>query len=287
MYLKRGWSWTIGSVRKHKLIFILLVILQLLALVAFSYTIINYQVKILENAQGITQAMQNANFNPDSIQAGEPFIKDIFSVYQNYNSLLEQIYQLLLWLFLLFIIFNGLAWLGVHCLFRKISMAGTVIKFLASSLALLLPLMLLFYYIFKKNITLLSSSGWMLLILAGLIYYLLLVSFAFINLKSWKEFLKQILKNGFKKIHLTLIVLLLNISLISGSIFLIYLASDQIFLSAITIVLLGIVLVIARIFWLACLQEEDQDEKKAAQANNNDQSIDKTSTTSTQKLPEP
>src|SRR3989338_8091778 len=163
MYLKRGLKETFSSVKRHKLIFILLVILQLLALITFSYTFIIYQVKILENAQGITEAMQNANFNPDSIQACEPFIKDIYSVYQNYDSLLKQIYQLLLWLFLLFIIFNGLLWIGVHYMLKEISkkfsFTGTAIKFLASSFILILPLMLLFYFIFKNNIAFLSSYG--------------------------------------------------------------------------------------------------------------------------------
>ena len=263
MYLKRGLREVISSVKRHKLIFILLIILQLLSLIAFSYTIIIYQVKILENAKGITEAMQKANFNPDSIQAGEPFIKDIYSVYQNYDSLLKQIYQLLLWLFLLFIIFNGLLWIGVHYMLKEISkkfsFTGTAIKFLASSFILILPLMLLFYFIFKNNIAFLSSYGRALFILTGIVYYLLLISLAFIHVQSWKEFLKQILTKGFKRIHLTLIVLLLNLMLISGSIFLIYLASEQIILSIITIVLLGIVLIISRIFWLACLQEEDKN----------------------------
>ena len=263
MYLKRGLKETFSSVKRHKLIFILLVILQLLALITFSYTFIIYQVKILENAQGITEAMQNANFNPDSIQAGEPFIKDIYSVYQNYDSLLEQMYQLLLWLFLLFIIFNGLLWIGSHYLFkeisRKISFTRTAIKFLASSSVLLFPLMLLFYFLFKNNITLLSSYGWVLLILIGVVYYLLLVSLAFIHIKSWKEFLNQILNKGFKKIYLTLIVLIINLIIISGSIYLIYLTSNQIILSIITVILLGIVLILTRLFWLACLQEENKN----------------------------
>ena len=263
MYLKRGLKETFSSVKRHKLIFILLVILQLLALITFSYTFIIYQVKILENAQGITEAMQNANFNPDSIQAGEPFIKDIYSVYQNYDSLLEQMYQLLLWLFLLFIIFNGLLWIGSHYLFkeisRKISFTRTAIKFLALSSVLLFPLMLLFYFLFKNNITLLSTYGWVLLILTGIVYYLLLVSLAFIHIKSWKEFLNQILNKGFKKIYLTLIVLIINLIIISGSIYLIYLTSNQIILSIITVILLGIVLILTRLFWLACLQEENKN----------------------------
>ncbi len=265
MYLKRGLKKTFSLVKRHKLIFILLIILQLLALIAFSYTFIIYQVKILENTQGITEAMQNANFNPDSIQAGEPFIKDIYSVYQNYNSLLEQMYLLLLWLFLLFIIFNGLLWIGSHYMFkeisRKIFLISTASKFLASSTILLIPLMLFFYFIFKNNITLLSSYGWVLLILTGVVYYLLLVSLAFINIKSWKIFLKQILTKSIKKIHLTLIVLIINLIIISGSIFLIYLSSDQIILSIITIILLGIILVLTRLFWLACLQEENKEDK--------------------------
>ena len=254
MYLKRGLQQTFQAIRKHKVIFVLLIVLQLLFLIILSYLIIDYQVKILEDAQEITQAVQNANYNPDSIQAGEPFLKDIFVVYNNYDSMMDNIGQFILWLFFLFILFNGLIWVGAHYLFKKTKVIKEALKFLVSTVVLLGPLLIIFYIILKKYINVLSSSWWILLTLFIIAYYLLLVSFAFLNLKSWKQFVKKIFVVGIKKIHLILLVLITNLVLISLSIALIYVTFNQIYISMITILLFVITLILTRIFWIACLK---------------------------------
>tara|TARA_Y100000310_G_C20642624_1_gene794816 strand:- start:327 stop:1106 length:780 start_codon:yes stop_codon:yes gene_type:complete len=257
MYLKRGFHNTIQAIKRHKTVFISLIVLQLIILILFSYLIVTYQVKILENSQEITQALQEANYNPDSIQAGEPFLKDIALVYNNYNSMMDDIGQLILWLLGIFILFNGLIWILTHYILKKTNLIQTAIKFIASTIVLLGPITIVFYIILTKYVTTLALTWKILLIVFAIVYYFLLVSFAFLNIKSWKKFVKRIFILSIKKIHWTLLVLIINLILIAISIASIYYTINIIYLNMIFMLLFATILIITKIFWISCLNEKN------------------------------
>ena len=153
MYLKRGLKKTIQAVKEHKILFILLIVIQLIFLISCSYLIVTYQVKIMQNAQDITQALENANYDPNAIQLGGQFMKDISLVYDNYNNMMEFITQFILWIFGLFILFNGLIWLGAHYMLRKTAVIKVAVKFFVATLVMISPLLIIFYYILSKYVT--------------------------------------------------------------------------------------------------------------------------------------
>ena len=90
-----------------------------------------------------------------------------------------------------------------------------------------------------------------------IIYYFLMASFAFIEINSWKEWLKVWFTVTFKKIHLTLIMLLINLVLILINLYLLYFFMNEntFALMMIFSLLLILILVSSRIFWIVGLRE--------------------------------
>ena len=90
-YIKEGFRQTFRQIKKHSWLFIILILLQIIFLVSLSLLTITYQVKILESAKGVIEPLQEANFDPESIQAGQPFTKEMASIYTNYRSMMSNI----------------------------------------------------------------------------------------------------------------------------------------------------------------------------------------------------
>ncbi len=297
VYIKKGLKRTLCSIRAHKLMFILLIILQVIFLVAFFSISINYNIKILnDNLQilnhtnEITAPLQNLNYNLNSAEDARPLMKQMLSVYKNYRSMIKNVIYYLLWLTGLFMIINGTLWVLTHQLLRdgqtkdsqikdnqtkkgkegelgKLGLDRELIqkglKFVILTLILFGPIMIFIYYILSSLLKLeilISSFTNMIKIMSYLfliLYYFFLVGSAFVNVKSWKKFLKIFYIIAIKKIHWILPVLLTNLALISLSLYLVYVFIDpktfipMIFFSIIFI----LILVLTRIFWVACLQE--------------------------------
>ncbi|MBU1974347.1 MAG: hypothetical protein KKH52_03050, partial [Nanoarchaeota archaeon] len=141
-------------------------------------------------------------------------------------------------------------------------------KLVVSSLVLFTPVVSLFYFILKivvkSNPEMIVSYSKLLLILFFFAYYLLLVSFAFIQIKSWKTFIKKTFSIGIKKIYLTLPLLIFNYLLIMGNGYLIFLTvtKDYPFIITFFLVILFITIItLTRIFWIACLNHEKNNHR--------------------------
>lgn len=267
-YLIKGWSRTFQAVKKHKLLFLSLLILQLFFLLSLGSLAYIYQVKIIENVQKIIEPLENAEFDAENLEAGQVFGPEILQVYQSYQALVRDIINFLLWLAGLFLIVNGAVWLLSHQLLGRLKSgrewARAELKFAAAVLVLLGPLFVAGYYILSAMVGLETEMEQFIsaakivsyVLLAG--YYLLLASFAFMHLDSWKSFVKKFFKAAVAELHLTILVLAINSALIFGSLYLIYYAMNSLQnfpLVVASSLLLVIVAVLSRLFWISCLEE--------------------------------
>src|SRR3989344_52028 len=266
-YLKEGLKKTWLNIKEHKYLFFLIVFLQIVLLIALAGFTYNYQLKILENARGVIEPLEQANYNATSIEAGMPFTTDMLKVYQNYQEMKKNIFALISWLGGLILIVNGTLWLLSHRLLGTIKTwkeAGSAyLKFLTASLVGLAPFFICSYFILSNLMKLeipLSTLSWIFQVViysVMIIYYFLMASFAFIEINSWKEWLKVWFTVTFKKIHLTLIMLLINLVLILINLYLIYFFMNEntFALMMIFSLLLILILVSSRIFWIVGLRE--------------------------------
>lgn len=275
-YLYRGLQDVAERIREHKILFIVLILLQIGFIAALAYITITYQVKILNTAQQIIEPLQNANYDAESIQQGQEFISQIAGIYQAYQSLIQQIVVLALWWLGLFLIVNGTLWVLSHQILERSSWkkAGKQwIKYVLAAVVLLGPFLLAIYFILKMVIRAQidpEKFGQILVYLLysfGIVYYLMINAFASLNAATWKEFAKNFLTTSIKKIHRTLPVLIINFALLSGAAYLIYyfMEINQSFdfmelnqnfaLMMISSGLLILLIVFTRLYWIACLRE--------------------------------
>ena len=170
--------------------------------------------------------------------------------------MMDNIGLLIIWLISFYIIFNGLIWITIHSLLKKNKLVNIILKFAVSIVVLLIPIIFAFYFTIKKYVFILSTAWWIYLIVFIIFYYLLLVSFAFINTRSWKKFIKNIFTVGIKRIYLTLPVLIINLILISIFTVLIYYTLDWIYLNLLITLIVVILLITTKVYWISCLQDE-------------------------------
>ncbi|MDO8656316.1 MAG: hypothetical protein Q7K45_03680 [Nanoarchaeota archaeon] len=266
-YLYRGLQNIGKSIREHKLLFILLILLQIGFLVALAYITITYQVKILNTAQEIILPLQNANYDPESIEQGKEFISEIAGIYQAYQALIQQIVRLALWWLGLFIVVNGVLWILSHQIMEKKSwknLGKQWIKYAVATIVLLGPFLLVIYFLLKLIVRAQidpDKFGQMLTYLMysfGLMYYLMINAFASIQISSWKECVKHFFTTAIKKIHYTLPVLTINLALLSSTGYLIYYFMELNQNFALMMISSGIfivLIVLTRLYWISCLRE--------------------------------
>ena len=263
-FLKRGFQSTINVIKKNKGIFVSLIALQLLLIILLIFVSINYQVKIIENARNVIEPLQGANFDPESIKEGQPFMEDIVPIYKGYKSMMKYIWYYVAWLAGIFVFLNGSIWILTQRLFGKKNYFKLSLKFLSTSFLLLVPFFITAYLSLKwflglqlevENFSfILQIVFWAFFVL----YYFILVACAFIDISSWKSFSKKIYSVGIKRIYYTLIVLFINLVLIFIGLYSIYLTSNEEALFPLMILaatFLVLIIVLTRIFWIACLKE--------------------------------
>ena len=84
-----------------------------------SSSLINYQVKILDDVSKVMDPIQNANYDDKSLQDGASFLKDFVQLNNGFDSLKTNLYKLALTQLIIFTIFNGLLWTLSFNFFRK------------------------------------------------------------------------------------------------------------------------------------------------------------------------
>lgn len=286
-YFTKGLKNTFNSIKEHKILFTFLVILEIIFIITSATLIVVYQMKILTNVKNIIEPLDNANYNETALQKGEPFTQNILQIYDSYNQLIKDMFYLFSWFYLLFFFLNGIIWIYTHQLLEnkqttnltikenfkeKINQIGQLFsKYGITYLILTLPLILILYFTLKStlNFSILPETFTLIAITIGVVFiillYFMLIFFAFINITSWKEFFKTSIQISFKKIHYTLSIILFNCLLSLIGLYLIYLTTpieSLYYLSIILVLLFTIIIVIARIFWIATLQELKQNYKQ-------------------------
>ena len=143
------------------------------------------------------------------------------------------------------------------------------LKFAASSLAVLIPFALISYHILKTMIGLeysvdtVSSYAQIIVYIFAAIYYFLLVAYAFISVVTWKQFVRYFYLAGLKRIYKSALIFIINNLIIGLGFYLIYVLInyDQYFTYLILVsILLYLMIIISRLFWIACLQEIVHEE---------------------------
>lgn len=265
-YLRNGLKLTIKLIKKHWKLFLILLLLQAICLVSGVFIGTFYQVKIMENAQGIIEPLQKANYDSESIKQGEPFTQEISSIYENYQFMTKNILALLGWLLLLFIVLNGRVWLLTQQLFKKVKLKEEI-QMLSRFIVSLIVIMGVFFgisyilliYLLRLEVSLnvFSIAIVGLLLVYSLFYYLLITACALIHY-PWKEFMHKFFVCAIKRIHKSVLVLLINNLLIFLSLLVIFASINyekSLWFLLLAGLLLVVVIVITRIFWVACLQE--------------------------------
>ena len=118
-YLTAGWTNTIRAIQKHKLYFFLLILLQITVVLLFVYIALTSQLTILQHAQALLQPPENANFDPDSLKAGQPFLSDSLKLYQSYRGLIDAITMMAALLAGLFLTGNSAIWIVSHYIVER------------------------------------------------------------------------------------------------------------------------------------------------------------------------
>ena len=271
-YLKKGFRNTINSVRKHKLMFVLIIVFQIAFLVSSLALGSQYLVKIVENTQGIIMPLENANYDSQKIEQGEVFTPDYAAIYSNYNSMMQNVILFALWMSLLFLLFNGSIWVFSHWLLQEQQLWRTKVKegvlFLlkawASAFLLLGPFTIISYYVLLhfirisqsfSNVTIVLKS---LLIVLVAVYFFLLVALAVASRKSWKNFALTWIRISITKFQKTIVAFfLIALTWLLGFSAL-YIAIEY-SESVILLLFLGLLCIVmvsmTRIFWIAVIQE--------------------------------
>ena len=271
-YLNGGFQRVIEAVKKHPLLVMSIFVLQLALLITSMYTALTYQVRIITDAQAIIEPLQNANYNAESIKAGSAFTEDILGIYTAYQSLITNILQLAMWLIGL-LLFNGIIWLISYQILERTTIPWNEriktffqgwLRYILTTIAVLGPFLVLSYLLLRTllvqeiGMTSFTTILTVLMYLFLLLYYFLLVAFAFLGTASWKLFLQKTFTASVKRIHLTMLVLVINAALLFLSLYGVYyfMNNGEIFSLMVMFTLLFIVLmVLTRLFWIACLQE--------------------------------
>jgi hypothetical protein len=270
-YLKKGWIKSWNAIKSKKRLFLKIFLLQLILVVAFFYISVNYQIKIFNDLDDFSGMLEGANYNTEELKSGEIFSEDTYLIYKSYQSFMNNIQWMIIWLGLIFILLQSKIWILTVWLLEKEKYPLKFmfkqslkmwIKFISASIIFMGPLMIGFYLIFKNILSLglsiesfstLSNVGFYLFLV---LYYLMLVSYSQIYLKSWKQFVKSIFTISIKKIHYCLVILLINSILIFIPLLIIYLISSmqELFWLSFTLTLiLMFILVWTRLFWIASI----------------------------------
>jgi hypothetical protein len=286
-----GLTDTFAQVRKRKVYFVFLVILQIFLLIFIAGTILFFGVRMIDNINDISESLTNNVGSADGNNGGmtqDRALQQASGLLTIYNLLKQNfIYMLIslliilltvlfkMWMFSLFF-FNsdnnslkkswGRFWKKQFGLFLK-----EWLKYLFSSLVLIVPLFFIVYLVLNWAISL-SVSPDSFTFLVRLLFYLfvplyffLLISFASIDVLLWKEYFKQIWFLLSKKILYCLFLLVIQIAILGIILIPVYftMADERFFnLSLVMIFLFNVVLVFCRLWWISSIKALCKDLKE-------------------------
>ncbi|MBI2112393.1 hypothetical protein HYT52_02560 [Candidatus Woesearchaeota archaeon] len=265
LYLKKGFIHFWSSIKENKRLVVSIIILQIIFLALAGMVGITYQVKIITDMNTIMGQLDTANYNPEELQKGEPFLENMFIIQRSYQSLQQNIIEGLSWMGALFIVFHGGLWLLSHHVIKKIpfNMLGRMfLKYLAVSIVLLGSFFSFAYFLLKDLITDAADVDFVATVtkylVAGfvVVYYILIVFLTLLDEHTWKEFFRSWWKAAIKKILKTLSIVIISATFMLGSFYLIYayLSPDNVILILSFFLVLTLMLSVSRILVITTIQ---------------------------------
>ena len=256
---------TFKSIRKRKFLFLTIIILQILFIISFLSVTVFFQMMALSNAVGIIEPLKNENFNPATIESGSPFLENFASIMENYNEMWKNIRYSIYLPILIFLILNGLIWSLIYQFIEKFNLKKFFSRwrnFIISSIVVLIPYFILAdiyiskIFVIEMELNTLFKS---IALIAGVfvpIYFLLLNSYGHLDAKSLKKFTKLTLNSTIKEIGKTLppFIIIHLFYLVGG--YIIYLNFTNLIVIYVTIIVLLLVSVFFKMFWITYLNNE-------------------------------
>mgnify|MGYP003964356995 CR=1 FL=1 len=224
------------TINTKKSTYLILISLQIIFLIAVFFVLMNYQLEIMEHAEGIMQPLEEANYDAQELQEGQPFLKEISGVMDHYRSLQETVNKLLLILFVLFITLNGALW--IICQQTK-PYWKSWLKFVGISFLFLGGLGIIISWLGIIN----YSS---IIISIIIIYSLLVITLALETISQARK--------SIKKIPIILLTLIINYLLIGTTAYLFYVTNNP-FLMLFFALLFIFLLVFCRLFLVNVVKE--------------------------------
>ncbi len=266
-YLSKALQKTWMTTKKHKLLFITLVIIQIAFFALLLYVSWHYNLKVMSEFDAIRNVLGEEDYSNGALST-----TGMSATFHGFHSIIDHITYFAVWVLAIFSVINGLLWVCSHQMYanrnwKKASaseVAQRWLKYASSSILLLAPFLVAGHYLLKR---LVSFSGTeeqifnITYVLVGLLvvfYYVLVVASAFIHARSWKKWMKITFATGIKNLHKVLPILLLNVvvlTVVGGSGYWMFIHLPSLWLLIISALLLIVVLVVSRIFWIAALWE--------------------------------
>ncbi len=220
------------AIKKRKLLFFLLIILQLGILVGSSYSLVYYQLKIVDDLAKITGPLDSIDVNDQSLESLDTIVTEYASIYAAYKSMMKNVFQLSLFLIAFYLILNPLLWIGSIFMLSKGWKEGTSLKlklkslfkswlkYVTSIIVVIIPSSILSYLLII--IALNTSETVFTYTIQGIIgfsfflNYLLLIFFTQITVVKWKTFFTIFFDIAIKKLLYTIPFFLMIILSIAG-----------------------------------------------------------------------
>ena len=218
------------TIKKNKMVFLVLFLLQLLFFSSMFFVNLYYQPKIMDNVINVMEYISKQNPEEGENILGE----DPLMIHRNYESMVHNLRLLSIWCFFIFVLVNG----SMFYLTSKLVYDGNfnfkgcfrncrqntkeffvyLFKFGISSLIFFSLIFSFLYSVFKGSLfSLIESIGSFnpgsLLIAAVLAYFMYLIFPLLYKIKT-KDIFKELFNIGIKKVHIILLAYLINLIVI-------------------------------------------------------------------------
>lgn len=261
-YLRSGFTQVMRAIRKHRVLFLILILLQTALLISSASVLLHYQVQIQQNAREVIQSLETANFNPEELRKGQLFLNNPGLIYSSYRLMINNLYYLGFFLLLLHLVLNGSLWIISHYLISgHKNVQRQFLQFTVFTLILVVFFLFISKIILRTVVNPDGSSDQFTVVMKVILglaffFYLLLLQALAVLSSSWKTCFFEIWLK-IKQIRFTLPILIINFTVISITLYGIYFSlSTQYSLLLVLITLILILnLVLTRLYWLACLKE--------------------------------
>jgi hypothetical protein len=265
MIFKEAFEQTIAAIKRHKLLFATLFAIQAIFLIIIGIINVKYQLQIATSLQGLITPLQTANYNPDAIQAGTPFLKDIASFYQHYNSVLGGVQKLIAFQLLAFVAVGSWLWILPHFMFDDAHLKEWILAILKRTVTFLLVIFSVVYVVLADTLSAVNNGatphigsvyGALAAFLVGT--YFMIVCLA-LPARSWWKSITHAFTTGIAKIHYTLGTLLINAAILGGVGYLVVLSVEWPFWLMILIIIVFIsAFILTRTFYIAVMRTLDK-----------------------------